>query len=62
MPAGLLWLYNVAWKLPPDFGRDREGLLYGYVVDAIEQAPLDGESPRTPVTVSRISLSQAPAQ
>ncbi len=36
MPAGLLWLYNVAWKLPPDFGRDREGQLYGYVVDAIE--------------------------
>jgi len=36
MLAGLLWLYNVAWKPPPDFGRDREGLLYGYVVDAIE--------------------------
>ncbi len=34
--AGLLWLYNVSWKLPPDFGRDREALLYGYVVDAIE--------------------------
>lgn len=34
--AGLLWLYNVSWKLPPDFGRDGGNLLYGYVQDAIE--------------------------
>ncbi len=34
--AGLLWLYNVVWKVPPEFGRDRGGGLYGYVQDAID--------------------------
>lgn len=28
---GLLWLANLLWKLPPDFGRDDErGLLYSF--------------------------------
>jgi uncharacterized membrane protein YphA (DoxX/SURF4 family) len=29
--AGALWLANLSWKLPPDFGRDDpEGLLYNF--------------------------------
>ena len=29
--TGVLWLANLAWKLPPDFGRDDpEGLLYNF--------------------------------
>lgn len=29
--TGLLWLVNLSWKLPPDFGRDDpEGLLYSF--------------------------------
>jgi thiosulfate dehydrogenase (quinone) large subunit len=28
---GVLWLANLSWKLPPDFGRDRpRGLLYSF--------------------------------
>lgn len=28
---GVLWLANLSWKLPPDFGRDdAEGLLYNF--------------------------------
>ena len=28
---GVLWLANLTWKLPPDFGRDDpEGLLYNF--------------------------------
>jgi uncharacterized membrane protein YphA (DoxX/SURF4 family) len=28
---GVLWLANLSWKLPPDFGRDDpEGLLYNF--------------------------------
>jgi uncharacterized membrane protein YphA (DoxX/SURF4 family) len=28
---GVLWLSNLTWKLPPDFGRhDRRGLLYSF--------------------------------
>jgi len=28
---GVLWLANLSWKLPPDFGRnDPEGLLYNF--------------------------------
>jgi uncharacterized membrane protein YphA (DoxX/SURF4 family) len=28
---GVLWLVNLGWKLPPDFGRDEpEGLLYSF--------------------------------
>jgi uncharacterized membrane protein YphA (DoxX/SURF4 family) len=29
--AGVIWLANLTWKLPPDFGRhDPEGLLYNF--------------------------------
>lgn len=29
--TGVLWLANLAWKLPPDFGKDDpEGLLYSF--------------------------------
>jgi uncharacterized membrane protein YphA (DoxX/SURF4 family) len=29
--TGILWLANLAWKLPPDFGKDDpEGLLYSF--------------------------------
>jgi len=29
--AGILWLANLGWKLPPDFGKDDpEGLLYNF--------------------------------
>jgi thiosulfate dehydrogenase [quinone] large subunit len=32
---GVLWLANLAWKLPPDFGRDDpEGLLYSFELAA----------------------------
>jgi thiosulfate dehydrogenase (quinone) large subunit len=32
---GVLWLANLAWKLPPDFGRDDpEGLLYNFELAA----------------------------
>ncbi|MGH3503347.1 MAG: Rv1678 family membrane protein [Nocardioidaceae bacterium] len=34
--AGLLWLYNVRWKRPPDFGQSTGGSLYGYTRDAVE--------------------------
>jgi hypothetical protein len=34
--AGLLWLFNVNWKRPPDFGRNSGRLLYGYVQAAID--------------------------
>ena len=28
---GVLWLANLSWKLPPDFGKnDPEGLLYNF--------------------------------
>ena len=40
---GLLWLANLAWKLPPDFGRDdAEGLLYNFrrAADHAVVAPL----------------------
>jgi uncharacterized membrane protein YphA (DoxX/SURF4 family) len=33
--AGVLWLVNLSWKLPPDFGRDDpEGLLYNFELAA----------------------------
>lgn len=38
--AGLLWLYNASWKLPPDFGRESGQLLYGYVQAAIDHPVL----------------------
>ena len=34
--AGLLWLYNVAWKRPPDFGQDSGNGLYGFTRDAVD--------------------------
>lgn len=34
--AGLLWLYNVSWKRPPDFGQDFGNGLYGFTQDAVE--------------------------
>lgn len=33
---GLLWLSNLSWKLPPEFGRGSDGGLYRYLRDAIE--------------------------
>ncbi len=34
--VGLLWLYNVAWKLPPDFGKSSGSGVYGFSRDAVE--------------------------
>lgn len=34
--VGLMWLYNVAWKRPPDFGRDSGNGLYGFTKDAVD--------------------------
>lgn len=34
--AGLLWLYNVSWKRPPDFGQDSGTGLYGFTRAAVE--------------------------
>lgn len=34
--VGLLWLYNVVWKEPPDFGRSSGSGLYGFTRDAVE--------------------------
>jgi hypothetical protein len=34
--VGALWLYNVVWKLPPEFGRDTGRQLYGYVQGAVD--------------------------
>jgi hypothetical protein len=34
--AGLLWLYNVSWKRPPDFGQDSGSGLYGFTQLAVE--------------------------
>ncbi|MDQ3463957.1 MAG: TQO small subunit DoxD [Actinomycetota bacterium] len=38
--AGLLWLSNVGWKTPPDFGRSADGCsgLCGYVETGIDDA------------------------
>jgi len=33
--AGLLWLANLEWKRPPDFGRDLKNGLYKYVDGAV---------------------------
>lgn len=33
---GLLWLYNVSWKRPPDFGRSSGSGLYGFTKDAVD--------------------------
>lgn len=34
--VGLLWLYNVGWKRPPDFGQDSGSGLYGFTRDAVD--------------------------
>ncbi|BCI91384.1 hypothetical protein NIIDMKKI_65900 [Mycobacterium kansasii] len=34
--AGLIWLYNVVWKLPPDFGQRSNSGLYHFTHLAIE--------------------------
>ena len=34
--VGLLWLYNVAWKRPPDFGKSTGSGLYGFTSAAVE--------------------------
>ena len=38
--AGLLWLYNVSWKRPPDFGKDSGNGLYGFTQDAVDHPVL----------------------
>ncbi len=34
--AGLLWLANLNWKTPPDFGEKGGGALYGYTKSAVD--------------------------
>jgi len=34
--VGLLWLYNVSWKRPPDFGESSGSGLYGFTKAAVE--------------------------
>jgi len=34
--VGLMWLYNVVWKRPPDFGEDSGTSVYGFSQDAVE--------------------------
>jgi hypothetical protein len=34
--AGLIWLYNVVWKVPPDFGARTRGGLYMFTHRAVE--------------------------
>jgi thiosulfate dehydrogenase [quinone] large subunit len=41
MAVALLWLTNTGWKLPPDFGEEGGGSLYGYTVDAVEHPVFD---------------------
>ena len=36
MVAGLLWLANIEWKRPPDFGRTQRNGLFKYVQSAID--------------------------
>lgn len=38
--VGLMWLYNVAWKRAPDFGRDAGNGLYGFTKDAADHPVL----------------------
>jgi hypothetical protein len=37
---GLMWLYNVSWKRPPDFGRDGDSGLYHYTSYAVSHPVL----------------------
>lgn len=34
--VGLLWIYNIAWKRPPDFGQHSDKSIYGFTKDAVE--------------------------
>lgn len=34
--VGLLWLYNVSWKQPPDFGREDGNGLFAFTKDAVD--------------------------
>lgn len=34
--VALMWIQNLNWKIPPDFGRDRDADLFAYVQDAVE--------------------------
>jgi hypothetical protein len=38
--VGLLWLYNVSWKRPPDFGQESGNGLYGFTRLAVENPVL----------------------
>lgn len=38
--AGLMWLANLHWKVPTDFGQSNGGGLYKYVAAGAENAPL----------------------
>ena len=38
--VGLMWLYNVAWKVPPDFGRDSGSGLWKFTSYAVEHPVL----------------------
>ena len=37
---GLLWLANLHWKVPPDFGQDNGGGLYKYTASVSRHSPL----------------------
>ena len=37
--AGLLWLANIHWKVPTDFGKKNGGGLYKYIASGAENAP-----------------------
>ena len=39
--AGLLWLANLHWKVPTDFGKSSGGGLYKYVVAGAQNAPFE---------------------
>lgn len=34
--VGLLWLYNVVWKQPPEFGKTAGNGLYQFTSDAVD--------------------------
>lgn len=40
MLAGLMWLANLHWKVPTDFGKSNGGGLYKYVAAGAQNAPL----------------------
>jgi thiosulfate dehydrogenase [quinone] large subunit len=39
--AGLVWLANLNWKTPPDFGENGGGALYGYTKSAVDHPVID---------------------